>query len=99
MGAYCVAKIDIHNQTNYAKYSEGFLQILHRRKGRLLSVDEAPMIIEGDWSGTRNVILEFEHKEAALTWYHSEEYQALAKFRFDASNADVIGIDGINLSE
>ena len=57
------------------------------------------MILEGDWSGTRTVILEFEHKEAALTWYHSEEYQALAKFRFDASNGDVIVIDGINLSE
>ena len=99
MGAYCVAKIDIHDQTTYAKYSEGFLKILHRHKGRLLSVDESPMILEGDWSGTRTVILEFEHKEAALTWYHSEEYQALAKFRFDASNGDVIVIDGINLSE
>ena len=55
------------------------------------------MILEGEWSGTRTVILEFEHKEAALTWYHSEEYQALAKFRFDASKADVIVIDGIIL--
>ena len=99
MGAYCVAKNDIHDRTTYAKYSEGFLKILHRHKGRLLSVDEAPMILEGDWSVTRTVILEFEHKESALTWYHSEEYQALAKFRFDASNGDVIVMDGIDLSE
>ena len=99
MGAYCVAKIDIHDQTTYAKYSEGFLKILHRHKGRLLSVDESPMVLVDDWLGTRTVILEFEHKESALTWYHSEEYQALAKFRFDVSNGDVIVMDGIDLSE
>ena len=83
MGAYCVAKSDIHDQTTYAKYSEGFLKIAHRHKGRLLSVDESPMVLVDDWLGTRTVILEFEHKESALTWYHSEEYEAFAKFRLD----------------
>ena len=57
------------------------------------------MTLEGDWSGTRTVILEFEHKESALTWYHSEEHEALTKFRFDASYADEIVINGINLSD
>ena len=48
MGAYCVAKSDIHDQTTYAKYSEGFLKIVHRHKGRLLSVDESPMVLVDD---------------------------------------------------
>ena len=71
MGDYCVAKIDIHDQTIYAKYSEGFLHIIHRYKGRVLSVDERPLILVGDWPGARAVILRFDHKEASLTWYHS----------------------------
>lgn len=99
MGAYCVAKSDIHDQTTYAKYSEGFLKIVHRHKGRLLSVDESPMVLVDDWLGTRTVILEFEHKESALTWYHSAEYEAFAKLRFDASYTDEIVINGINLSD
>ena len=96
MSAYCVAKIEIHDPSRYAEYSEGFMEILERYKGRVLSVDENPTVLEGTWSSTRTVILEFENKKSALTWYQSVEYQRLAKSRFDSSTGDVVIIRGID---
>ena len=90
-----MAKIDIHDPALYARYEEGFLTILDKYKGRILSVDEKPLVLEGDWSGTRTVILSFSHKEEALAWYNSRDYQELAKFRFDASSGDVVIVEGI----
>ncbi len=90
-----MAKIDIHDPARYARYEEGFLAILDKYKGRILSVDEKPLVLEGDWSGTRTVILSFHHKEEALAWYNSRDYQELAKFRFDASSGDVVIVQGI----
>ena len=69
-----MAKIDIHDPALYARYEEGFLAILDKYKGRILSVDETPLVLEGDWSGTRTVILSFRHNEVALAWYISRVY-------------------------
>ena len=45
-----MAKIDIHDPAHYARYEEGFLAILDKYKGRILSVDEKSLVLEGDWS-------------------------------------------------
>ncbi len=41
-----MAKIDIHDPALYARYEEGFLVILDKYKGRILSVDEKPLVLE-----------------------------------------------------
>ena len=58
-----MAKIDIHDPALYARYEEGFLEILDKYNGRILSVDETPLVLEGDWSGTRTLILSFRHRK------------------------------------
>ena len=90
MSIHYAAKIDIHDPALYARYEEGFLAILYKYKGRILSAEETPLVREADWSGTRAVILSFCHKEEALAWYNSRDYQELAKFRFDAPSGDVV---------
>ena len=45
-----MAKIDVHDPALYARYEEGFLAILDKYKGHILSVDEKPLVLEGDWS-------------------------------------------------
>ena len=85
-----MAKIEVHDPALYARYEEGFLAILDKYKGRILSVDEKPLVLEGDWSGTRTVILSFCDKEEAPAWYNSRDYQELAKSRFDAPSGDVV---------
>jgi uncharacterized protein (DUF1330 family) len=49
--------------------------------GKLLAVDEAPTVKEGDWPYTRTVLIEFPTAEAFDAWFNSPEYQALAEHR------------------
>jgi uncharacterized protein (DUF1330 family) len=40
------------------------MEIFTRYEGKLLSVEEAPAVIEGTWTYTRTVLLEFPSEES-----------------------------------
>ena len=62
--------------------------------GKMLSVDEDPMLLMGEWQDTRSVIIEFPCKKSALAWMTSDEYQAIAKHRDAGSTANSILVKG-----
>ena len=43
-------------------------------------------VLEGDWSPSRMVVLQFDSVEAAKAWYNSPEYQEILPHR--TANAD-----------
>ena len=89
MSVYVIALINISDRNGYAKYETGFMEIFSRHQGKVLSVDEAPVIKEGTWPYTRTVLIEFPSQAEFDRWYHSDPYQALAKHRFAASQASI----------
>ena len=89
MAVYAIALIDIHDRAGYAAYEQGFMAIFNQYRGRLLAVDEAPEIKEGDWPWTRTVLLEFPDHAELDRWYNSDAYQALARHRFTSSQGAV----------
>jgi uncharacterized protein (DUF1330 family) len=95
MATYLVAQITIHDRERYARYEAGFMEIFAAHEGRLLAVDDQAETLEGDWQCTRTVIAEFPSREAALAWYGSDDYQALAEHRFAASDGSIALIAGI----
>lgn len=95
VSVYILAKINITDREAYATYEAGFMPIFEKYQGRLLSVDETPIILEGSWSETRTVMAEFKDKESAMRWYQSSEYQELVQHRFQASSADIILAQGL----
>jgi len=99
MSVYAIALINISDRTGYANYEAGFMDIFSRYGGKLLAVDEAPVVKEGSWPYTRTVVIEFESQQALDAWYHSQEYQALAQHRFNASSASIAVIQGIGNTE
>ncbi len=94
MTAYVVAKLTITDRNTYAHYGNGFMAAFTPFGGRLLSVDEAPEVIEGEWRCTRTVLLEFPSKDVMRAWYASEAYQNLVQHRFAASTADIVLLEG-----
>ena len=94
MSAFVLATITIHDRQGYARYEAGFAEIFRRYDGRMLVVDEAPTLLEGDWDVTRTVLIEFPSKTAARAWFDSPEYQALADFRHRAAQTDCVLLDG-----
>jgi uncharacterized protein (DUF1330 family) len=89
MPIYVVAQIRIEDRERYAQYEAGFLEIFGKFEGELLAVDDAPKIVEGEWSFTRMVLPRFPDEDAAETWYRSPEYQELALHRFAASTGTI----------
>ena len=89
MSVYVVARLDITDRERYAQYEAGFMEIFARHAGKLLAVDEAPEVIEGEWPVTRTVLIEFPDADAMRAWYDSDDYQALVQHRFAASTADI----------
>ena len=58
--------------------------------GKVISVDENPIILEGEWDYSRLVMIRFNNEAEARCWYHSPEYQSLLKYRLNAATGTVL---------
>lgn len=57
MTVYIIAKFTIHDRSEYDQYESGFAEVFAKFDGKMLSVDEDPMVLSGDWQATRSVII------------------------------------------
>ena len=95
MSVYIIARFKIHDRSEYDKYSAGFSDVFKRFDGKMLSVDEDPMVLEGEWDDTRSVIIEFPSEKSALAWMTSDDYEAIAKHRNAGSTVNSILVKGL----
>ena len=94
MSVYIIARFKIHDRAEYDRYSSQFASVFAKFDGKMLSVDENPMVLAGTWDDTRSVIIEFPSKASALAWLNSEDYQSIAKHRNAGSTANSILVEG-----
>lgn len=90
MTVYIVSRLSIHDRSRYDEYERGFAKVFEKYEGKMLSVDEDPLVLAGEWEDTRSVIIEFPSKKSALTWLMSDEYQEISKHREAGSTANSI---------
>ncbi len=95
MPAYIIARFCIHDRERYDIYDAAFLPVFAKFDGKLLSVDEAPDVLEGEWNHTRSVLIEFPSKDAARAWMTSPDYRAIATDRLKASEGEIIMVEGL----
>jgi uncharacterized protein (DUF1330 family) len=81
MSVYILSRLTIHDRAEYEKYENQFDEIFAHFNGKLLSVDEDPLVLAGEWEATRSVVIEFPTKKDAITWMQSDEYQRISKHR------------------
>jgi len=96
MTVYVIAQLTIHDRDGYSRYEDGFMEVFEKFDGTMLSVDEEPMVLEGQFTATRSVLIEFPTQEQALTWMQSPEYKAIARHRVAASVANSILVRGFD---
>lgn len=92
--AYVILTETIHDQDGMRAYEAASGPPLIAHGGRLLSVDAAPVVLEGEWVCTRTVMVEFESMEAAMGWYESEDYRAALPLRQAAADSNVVILSG-----
>ena len=96
MAVYFVALVDISDRQEFGVYEQGFMEVFSRHGGRILGVDENPVVLEGEWTCSRTVLMSFPDAESLERWYRSPEYQAIARHRHNASRADIAVIKGLD---
>ncbi len=96
MSCYFFAQIKIKDDKEYQRYIEKAGDIFKKFKGEYLSVDNAPVIIEGQWNYTRAVLIKFKNKDDFNAWYNSYEYQKILKHRLKAADCDTILVKSLD---
>ena len=81
MTVYILSRLTIHDREEYNKYESQFEEVFANFDGKMLSVDEEPIVLAGEWEATRSVLIEFPSKEAAFSWMQSDGYQKISKHR------------------
>jgi uncharacterized protein (DUF1330 family) len=89
---YVIITEDIKDPAGMAEY--GKLAMKAMGGATILSVDQNPTVIEGEWGATQTVVLEFESVDAAKEWYYSDAYQAAAKVRQGAADCNGVILSG-----
>ncbi|MFZ8972606.1 MAG: DUF1330 domain-containing protein [Pseudomonadales bacterium] len=97
MAAYFIAQYQVNNAELYATYSAGAGPTLAQYGGELVAIDVAAETIEGAPPGPQTVIIKFESKAAAKTWYESPEYQAVVDKRLAATEGFSVISEAMNL--
>ena len=90
-----IVDVDITDPDRYSEYTGPVPESIARHGGRFLVRGGATTVLEGEWQPRRLVVIEFQDLDAALTWYHSDEYQELAKIRWSASTANFVVAEGV----
>ena len=95
MSAYVIAMLDVTDQENYQKYAAAAPAATAKFGGKAIARGPNVATLEGDFSPSRIVVLEFPTADDAKAWYVSPEYQEARNFRLGAADFRMIVVDGV----
>ena len=81
MPVYVVAQLRFTDEARYRKYQAEFPSVFASSGGRVLAADEAPALLEGTWTGSKVVLLEFPDEPCARAFLEGPEYQRISEDR------------------
>jgi uncharacterized protein (DUF1330 family) len=95
MPAYVIVETEIHDPEQYEQYKAASPGAVAAGGGRFVVRGGELRVLEGDWSPTRLVVLEFPDLEAAERWYESEVYQDAKRLREGAAKLRMVAVEGV----
>jgi uncharacterized protein (DUF1330 family) len=94
MPAYLIANIEITDPAGYEEYRKRVPAVVTEHGGRFLARGGAITVLEGSWSPTRLVVLEFPDMAALKSFYDSPAYHPLIELRNRAARSSLVAIEG-----
>lgn len=94
MPAYVIFDVDVSDVDGYARYTPLSGASVASHGGRFVVRGGDPEPLEGGWTPSRIVVIEFPDATAARAWYDSEEYQQARPLRQAASSGRGIIVSG-----
>jgi uncharacterized protein (DUF1330 family) len=94
MSAYIILDVKVTDPARYEDYKKVSGTTLEKFGGRFVVRGGDYEVLEGDWNPNRIVVLEFENRQKAKDWYHSEDYREPKSIRHAASVGHMILVEG-----
>lgn len=91
---YLVANIRVQDQEKFQTFSGMAGSAIKQYGGKVLARGSMAERLEGDVTGIV-MMIEFESKKAASTFYHSAEYQSAKAVRDECADTDLMIIEGV----
>jgi uncharacterized protein (DUF1330 family) len=96
MPAYVIVETNITDPAQYEQYKAASPGAVASGGGRFLVRGGELAVLEGDWSPSRLVMVEFPDLEAAKRWYDSERYQEAKRLREGAAQLRMVAVAGLD---
>jgi uncharacterized protein (DUF1330 family) len=93
--AYVIVEIDVHDPDAYVDYVAGSTASVEASGGRFLARGGRTEALEGEPPRSRVVVLAFPDLDAAVGWYRSDAYQAVAPIRHGAAVSRMYVVEGV----
>jgi len=94
MPAFLIVRAEVTDPDRYAIYARHTPRLIAAHGGRFVARGGGVETIEGDPEPRRVVVVEFPDAEAARAFYHSEDYQRIVGIRQQASDSEMILVEG-----
>ena len=95
MPAYVIADVhEVRDQDALIEYRRRNTDAVANHGGRFVVRGGAIEALEGSWEPLRMVVIEFPDTAAARAWWDSEEYAPLKRMRQDASDTNIVLVEG-----
>ncbi|MFZ9733474.1 MAG: DUF1330 domain-containing protein [Burkholderiaceae bacterium] len=92
--AYAIAQMSVTNPEGYLAYSREVAATLTPFGGKFLVRGGEPQVLDGQPTGSRNVVLEFPDLASAKAWYQSAAYQAIVPGRLNNATGYLVLVEG-----
>ena len=93
MTAYVIVDIHVTDPVRYEDYKTLAAPTVEQYGGKYIARGGRTETLEGDWSPTRLVILQFETAEQAKNWHDSVEYSEAKRLRHETATSRMVVIE------
>jgi uncharacterized protein (DUF1330 family) len=95
MPAYVLADVrEVRDLDALIEYRRRNTDAVANHGGRFLIRGGDCELLEGDWPTQRIVLIEFPDADAARAWWESDEYAPLKAMRREASDTNIVLVEG-----
>jgi uncharacterized protein (DUF1330 family) len=99
MKYYCVAELEITDQSWVPEYVKNVTKLVERSGGRYLARTSGIEKLEGERSAPQIfLIIEWPSREAALSFYESDEYKPYLKSRLEGARNELVLVAGEDIA-
>ena len=95
MTAYVIVDINVTDPIRYEDYKRLAAPTVELYGGKYIARGGKTETLEGDWSPTRLVILQFDNSQQAKSWLNSIEYSEARALRHETAISNMVVIEGV----